>query len=107
MLLVSTLIFTFALLCCSPISDFATSRFTDNETNTLLDTASFLRFNIDRADTVFVPGHADVRGIPCEEWTQFADVTNDTSAHYNMSFYFPVSQVSFSDARTDAKCCAG
>ena len=33
------------------------------------------------------------RGIPCEVWTQYADVTNDTSAAYNVSFYFPVSQV--------------
>lgn len=81
------------MFSCRVIPNFATSRFTDNETNTLLDTASFLRFNVDRADTVFVPGHVDVRGIPCEQWTQFADVINDTSAQYNLSFYFPVSQV--------------
>ncbi len=34
------------------------------------------------------------RGIPCEEWTQYADVANETGASYNVSFYFPVSQVS-------------
>ncbi len=34
------------------------------------------------------------RGIPCEEWTQYANVANETGASYNVSFFFPVSQVS-------------
>lgn len=74
------------------IPNFVSNRFTDNETSLLLSTAEFLRFNVDRADTVFVPGHVIVRGIPCEEWTQYADVANETGASYNVSFYFPVSQ---------------
>ncbi|DBA67752.1 TPA: hypothetical protein ACH3X2_001336 [Trebouxia sp. C0005] len=74
------------------IPNFVSNRFTDNETSLLLSTAEFLRFNVDRADTVFVPGHVNVRGIPCEEWTQYANVANETGASYNVSFYFPVSQ---------------
>ena len=52
------------------IPNFVSNRFTDNETSLLLSTAEFLRFNVDRADTVFVPGHVNVRycpdaSIPC------------------------------------------
>ncbi len=33
------------------------------------------------------------RGIACEEWTQYANVANETGASYNVSFLSPVSQV--------------
>ena len=46
------------------IPNFVSNRFTDNETSLLLSTAEFLRFNVDRADTVFVPGHVNVRYCP-------------------------------------------
>ncbi len=46
------------------IPNFVSNRFTDNKTSLLLSTAEFLRFNVDRADTVFVPGHVNVRYCP-------------------------------------------
>ena len=81
-----------SLVPCRPTPNFATARFTDDSNTTLLTTAQFLRFNADRADTLFVPGHVDVRGIPCEKWTQYANSSSDSSAQYNTSFFFPVSQ---------------
>jgi len=48
-------------MACRDIPSFVSNRFADNETNLLLSTAEFLQFNVDRADTVFNPGHVDVR----------------------------------------------
>ncbi|KAK9820061.1 hypothetical protein WJX72_005604 [[Myrmecia] bisecta] len=61
----------------------------NDTTGTIVETAQFLNFASTTADTLFTPGTTDVRGIPCEKWTQ---TFNSTNSSYVVDYFFPINQ---------------